>query len=335
MAISRARPPVLRPAAVFAAALAALVTAALVGVDGLFTLRPAAAATRTERPDERDYYLSSNVAGQVDHHVLFFGLDDEATAHLRAADVLFVGNSRLMFALRPSVMRPYFARAALSYYVLGFGFAEADRFPLAIIRRFDLRPKLVVVNTDGFFGGGLSAWAEVVNRDTTFASRKLVWETNTAHRARTILEVVAPHWASLLGRPGLPAIRTFDTYRSRLDGTWQVVPWPPDGRPFNPRPPDGPRPARGELAAARAFFDDLTGRGARIVLTRVPTPKLNLGGSPAAFAELLGVPLIVAEAPALTTFDDSHLGEASAHDWSRAFAAALTPYLPAPAPARR
>ena len=335
MATRRARPAVLRPAAVFAASLAALIAAAAVVVEGLSTLRAAPTATRLDVPDERDYYLSSNVGGQIDHHMLFFGLDDEATAHLRAADVLFVGNSRLMFALRPSVMRPYFARAALTYYALGFGFAEADRFPLAIIRRFDLRPKLVVVNTDGFFGGGLSSWAEVVNRDTAFGASKLLWETNTAHRARAVLQVVAPHWASLLGRPGLSDTRTFDTYRSRVDGTWQVVPWPPDGRPFIAPPTDGPLPVRGEFAAARAFVDDLTSRGARIVLTRVPTPKLSPGGAPSAFADELGVPLVVAAPPALTTFDDSHLGEASAHDWSRAFAAALTPYLPAPAASRR
>jgi len=326
---------VLLPAAVFAATLAAMVTAAVVAIEGLPALRAAATVTRLEGPEERDYYLSSNVGGQIDHHMLFFGLDDEATAHLRAADLLLVGNSRLMFALRPSVMRPYFAGASLTAYALGFGFAEADRFPLAIIRRFDLRPTLVVVNADGFFGGGLSPWAEVVNRHTAFEARRLLWETHTAHRARTVLQVVAPHWATFVGRPGLSDTQTFDTYRSRVDGTWQIVPWPSDERPFSAPPADGPRPGRDELAAAREFVDELTSRGARVVLTRVPTPKPGVGGAPAAFADLLGVPLVLAAPAGLTTFDDSHLSEASAHDWSRAFTAALTPHLPAPAGSRR
>ncbi len=155
-----------------------------------------------------DYYLSSDIGGQVDHHVLYFGLDEKATAHLQAADVLFLGNSRVMYALRPQVLRPAFAALGLDYYGLGFGFREADRFPLAIIRRFDLRPRVVVVNADGFFGGGLSTWAEVVNRDTAFAARKIRWEIEIAHNVRQPhaaggAQLAGPHRASGSG-PGPP-----------------------------------------------------------------------------------------------------------------------------------
>ena len=201
---ARPHPPVLWPAAVFAATLAALLVATVAAVDGVPRLREAAAGLlAAEQPGDRDHYLAGDIGGQVDHHVLFFGLDPDAHARLRTADVLFVGNSRLMFALRPVVLRPAFGALGQSYYALGFGFREADRFPLAIIRRFDLRPRVVVVNADGFFGGGLSAWAEVVNRDTAFAARKLRWEAETAHDVRRAVHIVAPNWLALFGRPGL------------------------------------------------------------------------------------------------------------------------------------
>lgn len=328
-------PPVLWPAAVFAVTLAALLVGTVAAVDSVPALQEAAAdLLAAEQPGDRDHYLAGDVGRSVDHHVLFFGLDTEVQARLGAADVLFLGNSRLMFALRPEVLRPAFAAIDRSYYALGFGFREADRFPLAIIRRFDLRPRVVVVNADGFFGGGLSPWAEVVNRDTPFAARKLRWEAETAHDVRRTVHIVAPNWLALFGRPGLGHARELNTYRSRLDGTWQVSPWPESRTTFRPPPLDGPALTRGEIAAARAFKAEMDARGTRIVLTRVPTPDPHAAAGPARFADLLRVPLVVVETPGLTSGDGSHLDEASAHDWSRAFVSALTPHLTDPVPPR-
>jgi hypothetical protein len=331
MPSTRPATPVLWPAAVFAVVLTALLAATVVVVDRVPAVGAAASGLlEAEQPADADHYLAGDIGGQVDHHVLFFGVDPEAHARLTAADVLFVGNSRLMFALRPGVLRPAFAALGHSYYALGFGFREADRFPLALIRRFDLRPRVVVVNADGFFGGGLSPWAEVVNRDTTFAARKLRWEAETAHDVRRAVHIVAPNWLALFGRPGLGHARELNMYRSRLDGTWQVSPWPESSVTFLPPPLDGPALSRGEIAAARAFKAELDSRGVRLVLTRVPTPEPHGGAGPARFADLLQVPLVVVETPGLTSGDRSHLDRASAHDWSRAFVSALAPHLADP-----
>ena len=328
MSSARPAPPALWPAAVFAVGLAALLAATVVVVDHLPSLRAAASGLlEAERPGDADHYLAGDIGGQVDHHVLFFGIDADAQSRLQAAEVLFLGNSRLMFALRPEVLRPGFAALGRSYYAMGFGFREADRFPLAIIRRFDLRPRLVVVNADGFFGGGLSAWAEVVNRDTAFAARKLRWEAETAHDVRRAVHIVAPNWLALFGRPGLGHARELNMYRSRFDGTWQVSPWPESHTAFAPPPVDGTPLSRGEIAAARAFKSEMDARGTRLVVTRVPTPEPHGGAGPARFADLLQVPLVMVAPPGLTSGDRSHLDQASAHDWSRAFLEALTPHL--------
>lgn len=314
-----------------------MLVATVVAIDTLPALGAAAAdRLAAEETLDDDHYLAADIGGTVDHHVLFFGLDDEAAEHLQAADVLFLGNSRLMFALRPAVVGPEFAARGLSYYALGFGFREADRFPLAIIRKFDLRPRFVVVNADGFFGGGLSAWAEAVNRDTPFAARKLRLEAEAAHRVRQAMQSVAPNWLSTFGRPGLGQARELDIYRSRVNGTWQMSPWPFTTAVFTPPSPDGSALGRGERAAALAFKAEMDARGITLILTRVPTPQPHGGAGPARFAALLQVPLVVAEPRAMTSADGSHLDSASAYDWSRAFMAALAPHLGAAAgvPAR-
>ena len=314
------------PAAVFAVVL----VAAVVATDGARATVPALQGrvqviAQAERPPDGDHYLAHDVAGHVDHHVIYFGIDDEVVANLRAAEVLFLGNSRLMFALRPGVLRPFFDGDAVPYYVMGFGFREADRFPLAIIRALDLRPRLVVVNADGFFGGGLSPWADVVIRDTPFAARKLQFEAEVAHDARRVVHQLVPNWLRLFGLPGLGLRRTFIAYRSRVDGTWEISPWAEGTDGFVASSFEGSELGRGEVVAARAFKAELDARGSALVLTHVPTPEPMPGGGPARFAALLGVPLVAPEVPALTSHDHSHLSEGSAHDWSRAFVEALAP----------
>lgn len=327
VAPTRAR-QTLVPVATFVATLAlmALGTSGLVDrVPALTALRPGVEAG--ERPPDGDHYLANDIGGHVDHHVLYFGIDPEVLTRLRAAQVLFLGNSRLMFALRPEVLRPFFAGQGLSYYVMGFGFREADRFPLAILRRFDLRPRLVVVNADGFFGGGLSPWAEQVVRDTPFAARKRQWEAEAAHEARRLTHVIFPHWPSFFGLPGLGTGRTFTAYRSRFDGTWAISPWPTATAPFVPTPLEGAGVGRGEARDGDAFLAELHARGARLVLTHVPTPVPMPGAGAAETARRLGVPLVVAHIPAPTSADHSHLDAASAHDWTRAFVEQLAPQL--------
>src|SRR5690606_24024119 len=117
----------------------------------------------------------------------------ESLEAMRAADVLLMGNSRLMFALRGNVLRQYFLPRGLRPFALGFGHLEQHEFPLAIFRRYDLRPRVVIANVDNFFGGVPSPWAERVMRETRFDAWKVVVEANAAYHARRALHRVVPH----------------------------------------------------------------------------------------------------------------------------------------------
>jgi hypothetical protein len=273
--------------------------------------------TRAERPSD-DYYLAHDHGGHVDHHVLYFGTDPVALDHLRRADVLLLGNSRLMFAARPDVLDAFFAARGLRYYILGFGFREADRFPLAIIEKFDLRPKLVVVNADGFFLHSYSDFARAVMKSNAIGAWQFRQEAETGHEVRRAVHRLVPNWVDLFGRPGFPWRRELIIYRSRTNGAWQLSPWEPGTAPVSERHLGQPPLASREREAARGFKAVLDRRGTALVLTYVPTPR-PLAGGPALFAELLGVPLVAAHPPRLLTEDGDHLDEPSAFAWSEAF----------------
>lgn len=280
-----------------------------------------------QRPPGDDYYLAHDRGGHLDHHVLYYGTDAEAMRHLKAADILFVGTSRMMFAIRSRVFTPWAAAHGVNYYVLGFGHRDGDTWVREIIRRHDLRPKLVVANVDGFFGRALSEWAERVRKDSTFGARKLLLEGEFGHESRRVIHRVIPNWIDLYGRPGFPFGNEFIAYRARTTGVWSISPWP---QPVMEAPaldygagPVGPRIGD----PARAFKAELDAIGARLVLTYVPTPD-DAGGNPVALGAMLGVPVVGMDVDGLTSHDGSHLSEESAVFWSRRLAQDLRPYLP-------
>lgn len=281
-----------------------------------------------EKPRD-SHYLAHDRNGHLDHYVLYHGIDRQAIANLKRAQILFVGTSRLMFALRSRILRPWAREKGLTYYALGFGMREGDTFTLDLIRKHDLRPELVVVNVDGFFARELSEWAERVVSDTAFGARRQVWEAQIAHEGRRLIHRVIPNWIDLYGRPGLPSGGEFIAYRSRSDGTWSISPWPEAVMPA---------PSQDFFAAsvgprigdpARAFKQELDRRGARMILTYVPTPD-DSGGNPVALGDLLGVPVVGMDVDGLTSSDGSHLSELSAAVWTKRLIDDLTPYLPRP-----
>lgn len=279
-----------------------------------------------QRPPAPAYYLAHDRGGHLDHHVLYHGTDAEAIANLKSADILFVGTSRMMFALRSRVLAPWAQAYGVTYYALGFGFREGDAWALDLIRKYDLHPRVVVVNVDGFFGRPLSSWAERVIKDTPFGARKRIMEGEIGHEARRAIHRVIPNWIDLYGRPGFPFGNEFIAYRSRANGIWQISPWP---KPSMAAPSEdyGPAPVGPRIGdPARAFKAELDRRGSRMILTYVPTPE-DAGGNPVALGAMLGVPVVGMDVDGLTSHDGSHLSEESAVFWSRRLIQDLTPYL--------
>jgi hypothetical protein len=288
------------------------VLAALAGATATPAARQLDIVTHRQPPDD-SYYLAHDRGGHVDHHVLYHATDPVALAHMRAADVLFLGNSRLMFALDRGALQEFFKKIGLTYYVLGFGHTEQDDFPARIIEKFDLRPSVVVVNADGFFWDTQSDWAAKTVQESWFDAWKLQFESEAAHLVRRRLHAAFPQYVDLQR-----GMREVVIYRSRLDGTWFVANEFDEGQPFSWPSEDRHEPSERSLEAAKAFKRELESRGAQLILALVPSPLTSIHRAQV-LASHVGVPLVAPTVDGLTTVDGSHLSTASSWRFERAF----------------
>ena len=271
--------------------------------------------------DPNDYYLALRGFGgyHLDHPVLYFGKQDTAQ-HMKSADVLFVGSSRINFALQHTA-KERLGHLGLTHYMLGFGYGEADKFPLTIIRKHDLRPKYVVVNAEvEFFVDRCSTAATEVMRLTLFEYRKIIFEEQRSHDFQGHLHSVLPHWSALAFRPC-----QLELSRCKSDGAWAV----PQNYPWAPTPIEDPGdlwhgvPHPGKLSdvqkvAANRFKEEMDKRGVKIIVTHVPYPSGHRRWAEL-FAKHLNAPLVAPVLDGLETCDDNHLNPRSARRWADAF----------------
>ena len=74
-------------------------------------------------------YCQGSAYGDYDHGALWFGLEPGVREAAAAADVLFLGNSRMEFGFSaPAVLGRWFADAGARYYLLGFSHNETAKF---------------------------------------------------------------------------------------------------------------------------------------------------------------------------------------------------------------
>lgn len=270
---------------------------------------------RARAPRAPGYYLAYSRAG-VDEYALYHDLGGAIQA-ARQADVLFLGNSRAMFALPHETLRSYFARRGLRFYVLAFGYNESNVFAEAIMRRHGLRPRLVVVNADPFFTDQPSSFARTVMSGTLFDAWKFRFETEAAFAVRRRLHRLVPYFQVV------PPQRDSVLFRSLVDGTTYVA--AKDGAPGAVGFADEPAQATpSEIACARRFQAELRARGASVILMCVPPGSVALAAS---LARSIDAPLIAPALRGLTTSDGNHLSRESAFRYSHAVLEQLDPVL--------
>ena len=73
-------------------------------------------------------YCQGSVYGDYDHGAVWFGLEPGVREAAAAADVLFLGNSRLQFGFSAPALGQWFEDAGARYYLLGFSHNETAKF---------------------------------------------------------------------------------------------------------------------------------------------------------------------------------------------------------------
>ena len=298
-----------KPLAAFSIAFAVWVAGtqiALRTVPALEQARRRAAAI--EYPDST-WYLAFKDGPQLDHYVLFHGLG-RSIESARAADILVLGSSRTQFGLPDAPLRAFERRHGVKIFHLGFGFSEPNAFPLEIIEKFDLRPKLVIVNADGFTTARESTMAAEVRSKSRWRAAMILFESFASSEVMPWLTTAIPRFVAPLPKPYL--------LRSTVTGSWRPVHWPHRDTPFS----DNPFPVDLEtwLPEARRFKEAMDRRGARIILTCIPAnPELCNPERTRELARRLGVAAIVPWPPRLKMNDRYHLCQASGERFANAF----------------
>lgn len=265
-----------------------------------------------------DLYLSLYRSDAVEHYVHYHGTDPEVERSLRAAEVLFVGTSRMMLGFDPDVLARYFRERGLRHYLMGFAFGESVPLTTAVMQRADLRPKWVIANVDGFFYANPSRYGWEVLHSSRANAWQVAFEAEATFGAIRTFHRWFPYAA---------VDRTKSVWmRSRVDGRWLPHFVPGESKVFA-SPPRLSTPLDAQvLKVAKAFLEDCSRRGARLVLTFVPSP-VGHREQAEALARELGVPLVSPVLEGLESYDGSHLTSASAARFTEAFLRDLSPVI--------
>ena len=197
--------------------------------------------------------------------MLWFGIDAEVVRRLKAAQVLFVGNSRLMFGLRPALLRPVLRRPGRALLRHGL------RLPRG-------RPLSAGDDPPASTCGRGWSWSTPTASSAAGSARGPTSSTATRRsppascswrpRPRTRPDGSFTSWcrtgSASSGCPAWACAAHFIAYRSRSDGTWDDL---AVGRRHRRVRRCRSQPARSSAAAKSrrrgASRPSSTGRGAR------------------------------------------------------------------------
>ncbi len=270
-------------------------------------------------PPSTDWYLG-NANAQVEQFAIFDNLDGAAES-LKHADVVFVGDSLILFAFQnQQMLQRFFSARGLRYFFLAFS-AEADEiFAEQTLRKFNSHPKWVIVDADYFFGLPPSAAASRAMSSGSLEAWKFRFEAVNSLAVQRRMHRVFPY----LGLPQWDVHPQWIWYRSKTDGTmwlaaWRGVPSVIADESFSSLLWQEARNAplsSAEKQAAQRFKKELDSRGARLALTWIPP---NPGANAAHLATALQVPLVTTDARGLSTVDGKHLDRESSTRFSASF----------------
>lgn len=260
--------------------------------------------------------------GDFEHGALLYAMEPGVVEKIKEADVLFLGNSRAQYAFSTEASIEAMNAFGVSWYAMGFGFGARSDMPEAMFERYNLTPKLVVINADPFFSksaAGLSG--KVLAGGDDFINE---------YQKKRKLQDIHPSLCEKFG-PGpwssLTCGKKPTLFRSRSNGTWVVKYYRPDQHiPVAYSDTHLMDKLDITVEAAEKFFETTGINRECVVLTSTPQNP-----TPVTMTRELAKRLNVAyEFPQLNdlwTIDASHLDVPSGERWSAAFMSQLKPHL--------
>ncbi|HIG31650.1 MAG TPA: hypothetical protein EYQ50_29080 [Verrucomicrobiales bacterium] len=249
-------------------------------------------------PLESESYLAYENGG-LDHLVLFHQLDD-SIAHARDVDVLILGNSRALYGFPQMELKRFQEKTGLKVFNLSFSWGEKMNFPLKIIQKFQLNPKYVIVNTDGFFDPESSIGSIEAFALSRWAARKRVFEKQSSWELRQRIHRILPKFYFNTD----PPYRII--YRSPMDGSWLPLSGPDQDVPVHVWRNPYWKMSSLTVNSAEQFLSQIGLPRSSVILTLVPYPGHD-DRLIKQLAETTGLPTILYSESNLRSNDGSHL----------------------------
>jgi hypothetical protein len=178
---------------------------------------------------------------------------------------------------------------------------------LALIEKFDLRPRIVVAEMTIFQPPGDTPESQRVRDAGWWASITAVWEARLARVAMPAMSRVFPSFVTV--RPPEMLLR------SSANGAWWPAEWPHRHIPVN----FTPKPMWWRTSLGRRFQAALAARGTQLVLTCVPGFMVGCEAAAAQpLATALHVPAIFPHVHEIWAMDPTHLCPLSGKRYGRA-----------------
>ncbi len=263
-------------------------------------------------PSDPEYFFIHGRQPELSQSILYHDLGDSIT-NARQADVLFIGNSRMPVGLRGEFLLPSADALGIRLFSLGMGHSERVKFALDLIRKHDLRPKVVVaVGGPYIYMDGYSEVSRQAIQMSKWDAMKNQCEATSWWNIQYRLHQLVPKIEYFRSRfqPG------YIYYRSSRTGWWYPsLEW------------SGTYPVRyakeeasyaDYLPVARELHQELNRRGSVLVFTIVPYGSTRTGHL-TYFSRELNVSVVLPEVADLQTSDGSHLNRESARRYSHAF----------------
>jgi hypothetical protein len=252
-------------------------------------------------------YCQGPSYGDYEHGAFQFGLEPAVRSHVRDADVLFLGNSRLQFAFSTNATADWLSAASASYYLMGFLYYENTVFAEELLRKIQPRARVFVINVDDFFDRSESPPMKTILHDADAQHKyevKQLWQR--------IHEPICRTFARLCGTK-------FVIFRSRETGAYYTEgsgQWKNGQVSYNQIVSQNV--VDSNVAAAIDFLTRFA-KGKCVILTNVPFVGTKIGNANA-IAKGIGAKLVTpGPIDGLETYDGYHLDRASAERWSQAF----------------
>jgi ferredoxin len=275
---------------------------------------------RTPPADDFLAYCRSVRYGDYEHGALYYGLEPKARESIRAAQVLFIGSSRIQAALAANAVREYFRARGIRYFVMGFGYGDVSAFGQPVMERSGASPKLIVINADPFFVPRLSEPAQ----EAIEGGPKYLWRLMSKMAFQRVHRIICR--AVPLCPESEPSI-----FRSATDGQWNWVGPYTEEREVPVDQEFKERLSESEIEHAKPIgeiFLNRIGLDRRcVVLTGTPNSALNSTEVAEVLATALHTRFLAPKIDGLGTIDGGHMNSRSAELWSAAFLEALTPIV--------